>query len=146
MDSTGGDLSRAAQEIDINAEKHSPHDNSHLSSQPVGGDKLEHDIHSSASSSQGSVVLRKLDSKVVKVKNVKEGEEAYGHLPEHEKEIVRRQLEIPPVKVTFATLFRYATKNDLILIAISALCAITGGAIMPLMTVSIPYNTDTKDL
>ncbi|KAA6412244.1 MAG: P-loop containing nucleoside triphosphate hydrolase [Lasallia pustulata] len=135
MDSTGGDLSHAAQEVDINAEKHSPHDNDHLSGQPVGGDKLEHDIQSSASSSQGSGALRKLDSNVVNVKNVKEGEEAYAHLPEHEKEIVRRQLEIPPVKVNFLTLFRYASKNDLIVIAISALCSITAGAIMPLMTV-----------
>lgn len=140
MDSTGGDLSHAAQEVDINAEKHSPHDNDHLSGQPVGGDKLEHDIQSSASSSQGSGALRKLDSNVVNVKNVKEGEEAYAHLPEHEKEIVRRQLEIPPVKVNFLTLFRYASKNDLIVIAISALCSITAGAIMPLMTVSIPMQ------
>lgn len=139
MDSTGGDLSHAAKEIEITAEKQSLHDNDHLSSQSVEGDKPEHGIQSSGSSSQDSAQLKKLDSKVVNVKTVKEGEEAYAHLPEHEKEIVKRQLEIPPVKVTFITLYRYATRNDLIIIAISAICAVLGGAVMPLMTVSILY-------
>lgn len=138
MDSTGGDLSHAVQEIEIAAEKQSLHNNDDLSNLAVGGDKLEHGIQSSGSSSQESAPLKKLDSKVVNVKSVKEGEEAYAHLPEHEREIVRRQLEIPPVKVTFITLYRYATRNDLIIIAISALCAVIGGAVMPLMTVSIP--------
>lgn len=138
MDSTGGDLGHAAQEIEIIAEKQSLHNNDSLSNLAVGGDKLEHGIQSSGSSSQESAPLKKLDSKVVNVKSVKEGEEAYAHLPEHEREIVRRQLEIPPVKVTFITLYRYATRNDLIIIAISALCAVIGGAVMPLMTVSIP--------
>lgn len=139
MDSTGGDLSHAAQEIEINAEKQSLHHNDHLSSQPAGGEKLESGIQSSGSSSQGSAPLKKLDSKVVNVKSVKEGEEAYAHLPRHERDIVRRQLEIPPVKVTFVTLYRYATRNDLIILVISAICAIIGGAVMPLMTVSISY-------
>lgn len=138
MDSTGGDLSHAAQEIEADAEKRSLHDNDNLSNHAVGGEKLEHGIRSSGSSSQDSAPLKKLDSKVVNVKSVKEGEEAYAHLPEHERDIVRRQLEIPPVKVTFITLYRYATRNDLIIIAISAICAIIGGAVMPLMTVSIP--------
>ena len=79
--------------------------------------------------------MEKLDSQIIKIGHVKEGEEAYAHLPDHEKAIVKRQLDIPPVKVTFLTLYRYATRNDLIIVAISSVMAIAGGAIMPLMTV-----------
>ena len=99
-------------------------------------EKLEHRIQSSGLSSQHSAPIEKLDSKIVDVRDAKEGEEAYAHLPEHEKEIIRRQLELPPIKVTFTTLYRYATRNDLIMIAVSSLGAIIGGAVMPLMTVS----------
>ncbi|KAJ4011794.1 hypothetical protein NW766_007094 [Fusarium irregulare] len=55
-------------------------------------------------------------------------------LNEEEKEIIERQLDLPTVEVTFTTLFRYATRNDLIIIAISSICAIAGGAALPLMT------------
>lgn len=65
----------------------------------------------------------------------KEEQDPFAHLPEHEKAILKRQLDIPPVKVTYKTLFRYATRNDKILIAISAICAIIGGALIPLMTI-----------
>lgn len=99
------------------------------------GEKQDPHASSSGSSSHDDPALEKLDSKIVKVGEVKEGEEAYAHLPPDEKEIVKRQLDIPTVKVTFRTLYRYATLNDLIIVTISALCAITGGAVMPLMTV-----------
>ena len=141
MDSTAGDLSHAAKELDQNIEKaslRSSIDEEYLSS-GVLGEKQEGHRHASSSSSE-DVVVEKLDSRIVKVRDVKEGDEAYAHLPEHERDIVRRQLEIPPVTVTFRTLYRYATRNDLIIIAISALCAIVGGAVMPLMTVCDCYN------
>ena len=49
-----------------------------------------------------------------------------AHLPEHERETLRRQLDTAPIKATVRTLYRYATRNDLIVILISSICAIVG--------------------
>ena len=132
MDSTAGDLNYAAQEMEANIEKKISHNSSE---RHFVGEKQDSHANSSGSSSHDEPALEKLDSKIVKVGEVKEGEEAYAHLPPDEKEIVKRQLDIPTVKVTFKTLYRYATWNDLIIVTISAWCAIAGGAVMPLMTV-----------
>lgn len=59
----------------------------------------------------------------------------FAHLPQDEAAILRRQLDIPPVKVGYFTLYRYADGLDVTIIAISTTCAIVGGALMPLMTV-----------
>ncbi|KAK5001964.1 hypothetical protein LTR28_012011, partial [Elasticomyces elasticus] len=88
---------------------------------------------------QGGVTpapIQKLDSRVPKEKEVDgEDNDEFKHLPEHEARILKRQVDVPPVKVTFKTLFRYATRNDILIIVLSSICAIVGGAIMPLMTV-----------
>ncbi|KAL8694085.1 MAG: hypothetical protein Q9218_001200 [Villophora microphyllina] len=135
MDSTAGDLSHAVKDLDEKMQDHP-------ASTPAGtmdkediSEKQGYDQHSSSSSSQDVAALEKLDSKIVKVGEVKDGEEAYAHLPPNEKEIVKRQLDIPPVTVTFKTLYRYATRKDLLIIFISSIAAIGGGAVMPLMTV-----------
>ena len=139
MDSTAGELNRDAQDIVVNEKDQAEHNLEHRGSSEndLVQDKLELGASSSGSSSHDDPALAKLDSKVVKVAEVKEGEEAYAHLPEHEKEIVKRQLDIPPVTVTYKTLYRYATRNDLLIIFISSICAIAGGAVMPLMTVNL---------
>jgi len=77
--------------------------------------------------------LRKLDSKVVDVKE--EDADPFRHLPEHEAEILRRQVDTPDVKVGFFTLYRYATKWDWVIWTVSCFCTIAAGAAMPLMTV-----------
>lgn len=85
--------------------------------------------------------LVRLDSKKPKTaaaekeKEQEDGEDAFSHLPEHEAAILRRQLETPPVKVTYFRLYRYATTNDKIIIFISSIAAIVAGAVLPLMTV-----------
>jgi ATP-binding cassette subfamily B (MDR/TAP) protein 1 len=84
--------------------------------------------------------LVRLDSKKPKTTEEKEKEQqeetdVFAHLPEHEAAILRRQLETPPVKVTYFRLYRYATTNDKIIIAISSVAAIIAGAVLPLMTV-----------
>lgn len=136
MDSTAGELNHAAQDIVENEKDQGEHDLEHRGSEnDLVRDKVELGASSSGSSSHDDPALAKLDSKVVKVAEIKEGEEAYAHLPEHEKEIVKRQLDIPPVTVNYKTLYRYATRNDLLIIVISSICAIAGGAVMPLMTV-----------
>lgn len=62
-------------------------------------------------------------------------DDPFKHLPEHEKEILKRQLDLPTVKVNYMTLYRYATRNDKIILVVAGLAAIIGGALLPLMTV-----------
>lgn len=139
MDSTAGDLNHATRDLnDKMGEKSSDDALREKRRQDDTREKQEYAAQSpssSSSSSQDVTALEKLDSKVVKIGEVKEGDEAYAHLPPHEREIVKRQLEIPPVTVNFRTLYRYATRNDLIIVCVSAIAAIGGGAVMPLMTV-----------
>jgi ATP-binding cassette subfamily B (MDR/TAP) protein 1 len=99
-------------------------------------EKKELDVQSSASSSEAGA-MRKLDSKI-DIRQVKEGEEAWAHLPEHERDIIRKQLQVPEVSVSYKSLYRYATRIDLIIVAISLVCAVIGGAAAPLMTVFPP--------
>ncbi|KIM92690.1 hypothetical protein OIDMADRAFT_62313 [Oidiodendron maius Zn] len=53
--------------------------------------------------------------------------------PEDDRKILDKQLDIQPTQVTFVTLYRYATFNDKLIISLSAVCAIVGGAVLPLM-------------
>lgn len=62
-------------------------------------------------------------------------DDPFNHLPEREKEILKRQLDLPAVKVNYMTLYRYATRNDKIILAIAGLAAIISGALLPLMTI-----------
>ncbi|KAF2756024.1 ATP-binding cassette transporter ABC4 [Pseudovirgaria hyperparasitica] len=78
--------------------------------------------------------LSKADSSVVKPID-SETEDALEKLPVDEQHVLRRQLVTPDVKVTYFTLYRYATRMDLIILSIAAFCAIAAGALMPLMTV-----------
>jgi hydroxymethylpyrimidine/phosphomethylpyrimidine kinase len=57
-------------------------------------------------------------------------------LTPHEKYILDKQLSLEEIKIGFFGLFRYATTLDKIILGISVLAAIAGGAVIPLMTVS----------
>lgn len=60
----------------------------------------------------------------------------FDHLPDHEASILRRQIETPNREdVTWRTLFRFASRQDLVVIAVSSICAIAAGAAVPLNTV-----------
>ncbi|KAH7374226.1 putative Leptomycin B resistance protein pmd1 [Cadophora sp. MPI-SDFR-AT-0126] len=56
-------------------------------------------------------------------------------LPEDKAAIIRRQLDVLPSDISYFSLYRYATKNDILVLTVSAICAIAAGAAMPLMTV-----------
>ena len=56
-----------------------------------------------------------------------------GHKRENSNGFI--EVTIPEVKAGFATLYRYATRNDLIIIFISSIAAIGAGAALPIMTV-----------
>ncbi|KAE8144759.1 P-loop containing nucleoside triphosphate hydrolase protein [Aspergillus avenaceus] len=59
----------------------------------------------------------------------------YSHLPEHEKQVLKKQLDADEVKVTFFTLFRYSSRMDILIIMVSGICAIAAGAALPLFTI-----------
>ncbi|KAJ5704564.1 hypothetical protein N7536_000253 [Penicillium majusculum] len=59
----------------------------------------------------------------------------YAHLPEHEKDILKRQLDAPLVSISYFGLYRYASRMDILIIVVSALCAIAAGAALPLFTI-----------
>ena len=87
------------------------------------------DSHSS------TVDLKTYDSKIVQIRDEPTGDAAFAHLPEHEQAILKKQVDIPDVAVSFKTLYRYATRWDMFLVGLACFCAIGGGAVMPLMTV-----------
>jgi ATP-binding cassette subfamily B (MDR/TAP) protein 1 len=87
--------------------------------------------HATPVSSRDHSALEKADSHAVKIKN----EDLYAHLPPAEAEILKRQVDTPAVKASARILYRYATRNDLLIIAASSICAIVAGALLPLMTV-----------
>ena len=64
-----------------------------------------------------------------------QGPDPFATLPPHEADILRKQLDTPNVKVGFKQLFRYATKNDIIILIVASICAIGGGAALPIMTI-----------
>ncbi|KAF5020680.1 hypothetical protein F66182_7294 [Fusarium sp. NRRL 66182] len=79
--------------------------------------------------------LTKADSKVVTPPEAENVDDHYRHLPPDEAEVLRRQIVSPEVRQGVAVLYRYASRNDIIIIVISSICAIAGGAALPLMTV-----------
>lgn len=62
-------------------------------------------------------------------------DDLYAHLPPREADILKRQVETPTVSAGVAALYRYSSRNDIIVIVVSAVAAIASGAALPLMTV-----------
>lgn len=52
-----------------------------------------------------------------------------------EQHVLHRQLYAPVVNVGFFTLYRYASKWDVVILVLSSVAAITGGAALPIFTV-----------
>uniref|UniRef100_A0A060SYY2 ARAD1A15114p n=1 Tax=Blastobotrys adeninivorans TaxID=409370 RepID=A0A060SYY2_BLAAD len=64
----------------------------------------------------------------------KEKVDPFAHLPPEEAEILRRQIHIPKVKVSYLTLYRYATKKDWLILFIGYASSIIAGAALPMFT------------
>jgi ATP-binding cassette subfamily B (MDR/TAP) protein 1 len=62
-----------------------------------------------------------------------DGSSAAG-LTEDEKSIIRRQLDAPNESVGYFALFRYANKQDMLIMFVSFLASVVAGACLPLMT------------
>ncbi|PBP28794.1 ABC transporter [Diplocarpon rosae] len=85
-----------------------------------------------SSPSSDPAIFAKVDSSVkVDIKD----EDIYAHLPPAEAEILKRQVNLPALKSSWKALYRYSTRNDILIIVVSAICAIAAGAALPLMTV-----------
>lgn len=100
----------------------------HLSPLPDNNEKRDQN------SDSGSTLSGK--EHALKVPVATDEDALYAHLPEHEKEILKRQLDAPTVKISFFGLYRYASKMDILILIVSAICAIAAGAALPLFTVS----------
>lgn len=131
--------------VDSNAEKirtsdEGLQDAQHTQQAPADNEKRRDNSESDSTTNNDDVSnIKKKESETVQVpKDAKEDTDedaVFAHLPEHEKAILKEQLHIPDVKITFLGLYRYASKNDLIVLAVSCICSIGAGAIMPLFTV-----------
>ncbi|RDW84701.1 hypothetical protein BP6252_02291 [Coleophoma cylindrospora] len=94
-------------------------------------DNIVKGVEEKTGSDNGTLV--KLDSKIVQVKNA--DEDIYKHLPPNEAAILKRQVDTPELNIGWRALYRYSTRNDILIIFISSICSIAAGAALPLMTV-----------
>ncbi|KAI9746413.1 MAG: GTPase-activating protein [Claussenomyces sp. TS43310] len=100
---------------------------------------------SSGTPPEDEAPIVKLDSKIVRV-GKDPGDDPFDHLPANEAEILRRQVAIPKAKVGIKDIYRYATRWDYIIIAVSSICAIAGGAALPLMTVRLSFHSGDDEI
>lgn len=136
--SVGADLPVGTRVLEENVEKGQLQDAEREGMVETAASRTEKELGRTSSSSRSTIEndhLKKLDSKIVKVRDALEGDAALAHLPDHERAILKRQLDVPEVKISFKTLFRYASTWDIVIFWISAFCSIAAGAALPLMTV-----------
>ncbi|KAF4440404.1 ATP-binding cassette subfamily B (MDR TAP) member 1 [Fusarium acutatum] len=112
-----------------------PSSPSHSGSGSTDKDAVRPHMKSSSDPDNEKLDLTKADSAVIVPPKAENIEDHYRHLPPDEAEVLRRQVVSPEVKQGVAVLYRYASRNDILIILISALCSIAGGAALPLMTV-----------
>ncbi|EXK41726.1 ATP-binding cassette, subfamily B (MDR/TAP), member 1 [Fusarium oxysporum f. sp. melonis 26406] len=112
-----------------------PSSSSHSGSGSTDKDAVRPHMKSSSDPNNEKLDLTKADSAVVVPPKAENIEDHYRHLPPDEAEVLRRQVVSPEVKQGVAVLYRYASRNDILIILVSGLCAIAGGAALPLMTV-----------
>ncbi|PNY23635.1 Multidrug resistance protein 1A [Tolypocladium capitatum] len=62
-------------------------------------------------------------------------DEQFRHLPAHQAEILKRQVFTPELNKGIGAIYRYSSRNDILVLAVSAVCAVASGAALPLMTV-----------
>lgn len=95
---------------------------------------------STLSNNDDAANLNKLDSGMVqKPPKAADLDALVAHLPKNEQDIIKEQLYIPEVKVNYFTLFRYATRNDILILLAATFSAIAGGIVLPLFTVRLQF-------
>ncbi|KAL7816316.1 P-loop containing nucleoside triphosphate hydrolase protein [Trichoderma aethiopicum] len=111
-------------------------------SAPTSSHGASSDVDVTLSSRDGQkpetqVDLKKIDSKLPGAPAAKADDidELYAHLPAHQAEILKRQVYTPEIKAGIKAVYRYASRTDLAIIFVSAICAIASGAAIPMMTI-----------
>ena len=89
-------------------------------------------------SDTGGANLEKLDSRIA----VPAKQDPLEHLSEEEREIIKRQIDVPDVPVKYFDLYKYASKVDIMLVVIAHITSIGAGAVLPLMTILCKYFAD----
>ncbi|KAM3546105.1 hypothetical protein ARSEF1564_001004 [Beauveria bassiana] len=79
--------------------------------------------------------LEKADIRLPTPPKTASPDDPYAHLSDHAADILKKQVDIPTLTKGAGVLYRYASRNDKIIIAVSAICAVASGAALPLMTV-----------
>lgn len=98
----------------------------------------KHALKAADETAEARLELQKLDSKApgsIPKNGHGDAPDPFEALHPDEAAILRRQVQNPDVAAGFATLYRYATRMDLILLFVGSACSIASGAVLPLMTV-----------
>ncbi|KAK9329587.1 P-loop containing nucleoside triphosphate hydrolase protein [Lipomyces starkeyi] len=64
-----------------------------------------------------------------------DAQDDYAHLPPEEADLLRSQVQVTPVNLSFFKLYRYSTALDLAILAVGYVCSIIAGTLQPLMTI-----------
>ncbi|KAI9923751.1 hypothetical protein MW887_008378 [Aspergillus wentii] len=72
-----------------------------------------------------------------------EAKDPFSHLPPPERQILRDQVYLAESQTGYWTLFRYATKWDLVIMVISGSCAVVAGVALPMVAVLFGSITNT---
>ena len=88
-----------------------------------------------AGKNETPTALEKADSRVLKPPPAEENRDPFKHLPADEAATLKIQVDTPEIKIGFTSLYRYASRADITILCVSAVCAIASGAALPLMTI-----------
>ncbi|OJJ64851.1 hypothetical protein ASPSYDRAFT_139835 [Aspergillus sydowii CBS 593.65] len=105
---------------------------------PSGEKRISNELSAQSSSTVAPAAKEQQRPKTSPSNNadpVDEMDALIAHLPEEEQRVLRVQLDELKANISFFGLWRYATKIDLLIIVISAVCAIAAGAALPLFTI-----------
>jgi hypothetical protein len=141
--SPAGDSVRAAPEIHAasdpeksRASTPTAHDGATVREKDLEADAEQHPQQPDLSKLDSKVIKQQQNAKAAGVDGAKASEaELYAHLPEHQATILRQQVETKDFKAGLGAIYRYSTRNDIIIMVVSSVCAIASGAALPLMTI-----------
>lgn len=61
--------------------------------------------------------------------------DGFEKLPSSEREVLENQVRVSTLKISYWSLYRHATGENIPIIAVSTLASVVSGAVPPLMTV-----------
>ncbi|RFU81921.1 abc multidrug transporter mdr1 [Trichoderma arundinaceum] len=86
-------------------------------------------------------VNEKINDEFLVLSQSPDNDQSFSNLSRDETQILKAQLDSSRVSVNFFGLYRYADSLDCLIIAVSAICAITAGAILPLLSLTSAFQS-----